>query len=140
MTSRRIFNLIGTWMAVRLKLLMSVSIVAGPGASATIPPVGPLTGSAAPIIEYAGRCCLPALDDEPPSGIIAGELSSLHPPALGVRHARAVFTLLSFRKGGGAVIQLSFNECCRRYARSNGGRYARAIRGMGHAAIGRWTG
>lgn len=52
-----------------------------------------------------------------------------HPPALDVRHARAIFTLLSFRREGG-LIRFSFNEFCRRYARSNGGRYARAIRGI----------
>jgi len=52
-----------------------------------------------------------------------------HPPALDVRHARALFTLLSFRKRGEdtPVINFSFNEFCRKYARSNGGRYARAI-------------
>ncbi len=55
---------------------------------------------------------------------------SIHPPALDVRHARAIFTLLSFRKNGEntQLIRLSFNEFCRRYANSNGGRYARAIK------------
>jgi len=53
-----------------------------------------------------------------------------HPPALDVRHARAIFTLLTFRKRGGEespVISFSFNEFCRKYAHTNGGRYARAI-------------
>lgn len=51
------------------------------------------------------------------------------PPALDVRHARAIFCLLSFRDpySGSRLIRFSFNEFCRRYARSNGGRYARAI-------------
>lgn len=51
------------------------------------------------------------------------------PPALDVRHARAIFCLLSFRDpfSGSRLISFSFNEFCRRYARSNGGRYARAI-------------
>ena len=55
-----------------------------------------------------------------------------HPPALDVRHARAVFTLLSFRKLGENTpfIRFSFREFCRRYANSNGGRYARAIKGI----------
>jgi len=53
-----------------------------------------------------------------------------HPPALDVRHARAIFTLLSFRQQGegSPVISFSFNEFCRRYASSNGGRYARSIK------------
>ena len=52
-----------------------------------------------------------------------------HPPALDVRHARAVFSLLSFRKQGEKtqLIRFSFYEFCRQYANSNGGRYARAI-------------
>lgn len=52
-----------------------------------------------------------------------------HPPALDVRHARAVFSLLSFRKAGEKtqLIRFSFYEFCRQYANSNGGRYARAI-------------
>lgn len=56
----------------------------------------------------------------------------LHPPALDVRHARALFALLSFRKRGEdtPVIRFSFNEFCRKYAHSNGGRYARAITGI----------
>jgi hypothetical protein len=56
----------------------------------------------------------------------------LHPPALDVRHARAIFTLLSFRKAGENTpfIRFSFREFCRRYANSNGGRYARAIKGI----------
>jgi hypothetical protein len=55
-----------------------------------------------------------------------------HPPALDVRHARAIFTLLSFRKRGEdtQIIRFSFYEFCRRYANSNGGRYARAIKGI----------
>ena len=37
---------------------------------------------------------------------------------------------MSFRKNGEntQLIRLSFNEFCRRYANSNGGRYARAIK------------
>ena len=56
--------------------------------------------------------------------------SDAHPPALDVRHARAIFTLLSFRKRGedSQLIKFSFYEFCRRYANSNGGRYARAIK------------
>ncbi len=56
----------------------------------------------------------------------------LHPPALDVRHARALFALLSFRKRGedSPMISFSFNELCRKYAHSNGGRYARAITGI----------
>jgi hypothetical protein len=52
-----------------------------------------------------------------------------HPPALDVRHARAIFSLLSFRDPyeDSRLIRFSFNELCRRYANSNGGRYARAI-------------
>ena len=55
------------------------------------------------------------------------ETSSL--PALDVRHARAIFCLLSFRNpySPDRLIRFSFNEFCRRYASSNGGRYARAI-------------
>ena len=51
------------------------------------------------------------------------------PPALDVRHARAIFCLLSFRDpfDGTRLIRFSFNEFCRRYACSNGGRYAQAI-------------
>jgi hypothetical protein len=54
----------------------------------------------------------------------------LHPPALDVRHARAIFSLLSFRTeyDDTRLIRFSFNEFCRKYAQSNGGRYARAIR------------
>jgi hypothetical protein len=49
--------------------------------------------------------------------------------ALDVRHARAVFSLLSFRDPfeDSRLIRFSFNEFCRRYADSNGGRYSRAI-------------
>jgi len=51
-------------------------------------------------------------------------------PALDVRHARAIFSLLSFRDPyeETRLIRFSFNELCRRYAQSNGGRYSRAIR------------
>jgi hypothetical protein len=51
------------------------------------------------------------------------------PPALDVRHARAIFSFLSFRNplDKTPTIRFSFNEFCRRYARTNGGRYARAI-------------
>jgi len=53
----------------------------------------------------------------------------LHPPALDVRHARAIFALLSFRnpQEDTPFIRFSFNEFCRKYAHTNGGRYARAI-------------
>ena len=52
------------------------------------------------------------------------------PPALDVRHARAIFSLLSFRTeyDDTRLIRFSFNEFCQKYAQSNGGRYARAIR------------
>ena len=52
-----------------------------------------------------------------------------NPPALDVRHARAVFSLLSFRKPHDEtrLIRFSFNEFCKRYANSNGGRYSREI-------------
>jgi hypothetical protein len=55
-----------------------------------------------------------------------------HPPALDVRHARAIFALLSFRDpfDNTRLIRFSFNEFCRRYARANGGRYAREIKGI----------
>lgn len=56
---------------------------------------------------------------------------NLHPPALDVRHGRAIFSLLSFRSpyedDGTRLIRFSFNDFCRRYARSNGGRYSRDI-------------
>ena len=54
----------------------------------------------------------------------------LSPPALDVRHARAIFSLLSFRDSydDTRLIRFSFNEFCRCYARTNGGRYARAIK------------
>lgn len=54
---------------------------------------------------------------------------NISPPALDVRHARAIFALLSFRSpfDESRLIRFSFNEFCRRYARSNGGRYSRAI-------------
>jgi hypothetical protein len=53
-------------------------------------------------------------------------------PALDVRHARAIFALLSFRNpfAESRLIRFSFNEFCQRYARTNGGRYARAISGI----------
>jgi hypothetical protein len=56
----------------------------------------------------------------------------LSPAALDVRHARAIFSLLSFRDPfeDTRLIRFSFNEFCRRYANSNGGRYARAIAGI----------
>ena len=56
--------------------------------------------------------------------------SEIYPPALDVRHARAIFSLLSFRDPYEEthLIRFSFNELCRRYAQSNGGRYARAIK------------
>jgi hypothetical protein len=52
------------------------------------------------------------------------------PPALDVRHGRAIFTLISFLDPyqEGRLIKFSFNEFCRRYATTNGGRYARAIK------------
>lgn len=55
---------------------------------------------------------------------------SIHPPALDVRHARAIFSLLSFRDpyDDTRLIRFSFNEFCRCYARTNGGRYARSIK------------
>ena len=56
---------------------------------------------------------------------------NLNPPALDVRHARAIFTLLSFREpypqNPTRLILFSLNDFCRRYARSNGGRYSRDI-------------
>jgi hypothetical protein len=54
----------------------------------------------------------------------------VHPPALDVRHARAIFSLLSFRDPfeDTRLIRFSFNEFCRCYARTNGGRYSRAIK------------
>ena len=59
---------------------------------------------------------------------------NLHPPALDVRHARAIFTLLSFRdsihEDRTRLIRFSMNEFCRRYADSQGGRYSRAIAGI----------
>jgi hypothetical protein len=53
-----------------------------------------------------------------------------HPPALDVRHARAIFSLLSFRDeyDDTRLIRFSFNEFCCKYAQTNGGRYARAIK------------
>ena len=56
--------------------------------------------------------------------------AEVHPPALDVRHARAIFSLLSFRDEyyDTRLIRFSFNEFCRCYARTNGGRYSRAIK------------
>src|SRR5271157_395958 len=56
----------------------------------------------------------------------------LSPPALDVRHARAIFSLLSFRDPyeDTRLIRFSFNEFCRCYAHTNGGRYARAIKNI----------
>ena len=50
-------------------------------------------------------------------------------PALDMRHGRACFTLLSFRDRikNGREICFSMNEFCRRYASSQGGRYASDI-------------
>ena len=50
-------------------------------------------------------------------------------PALDMRHGRACFTLLSFRDRlqNGREIFFSMNEFCRRYASSQGGRYASDI-------------
>jgi hypothetical protein len=60
--------------------------------------------------------------------------ANLHPPALDVRHARAIFTMLSFRDpicdDSTRIIRFSMNEFCRRYADSQGGRYSRAIAGI----------
>jgi hypothetical protein len=56
----------------------------------------------------------------------------LRPPALDVRHARAIFSILSFRNeppnDGTKHICFSLNDLCRRYANSNGGRYSRDIK------------
>jgi hypothetical protein len=56
--------------------------------------------------------------------------NDIHPPALDVRHARAIFSLLSFRDPfeETRLIRFSFNELCLKYAETNGGRYARAIK------------
>ena len=48
-------------------------------------------------------------------------------PALDMRHARACFTLLSFRDQPGLKVHFSMNDFCRRYASSQGGRYSRDI-------------
>lgn len=50
-------------------------------------------------------------------------------PALDVRHARLCFSILSFRNvfADTPTFNFSFNELCRRYAGSNGGRYSRDI-------------
>src|SRR5581483_3647062 len=55
------------------------------------------------------------------------------PPALDMRHARSVFTLLSFldpEKPPTQLINFPFNEFCRRYANSSGGRYMRDIKNI----------
>lgn len=51
-------------------------------------------------------------------------------PALDMRHGRACFTMLSFRTSldDGDTIRFSINEFCHRYAASQGGKYARAVR------------
>ena len=56
--------------------------------------------------------------------------STRKPPALDIRHGRAVFTLLSFRKPGtlDRSVRFSMNEFCKRYAHANGGKYSRYIR------------
>ena len=60
--------------------------------------------------------------------------ANFFPPALDVRHARAIFTLLSFRdeddEAGTRQIRFAFNEFCRRYASSSGGRYMRDIKNL----------
>lgn len=59
--------------------------------------------------------------------------ANFYPPALDVRHARAIFTLLSFRdpeKPPTQLITFPFNEFCRRYANSSGGRYMRDIKNI----------
>ena len=50
-------------------------------------------------------------------------------PALDMRHARACFALLSFRDRleDGRTIHFSMNEFCKRYAHSQGGRFARDV-------------
>ncbi len=58
-----------------------------------------------------------------------------HPPALDVRHARIIFSLLYFRRQhdhSSRLVKFSFNELCIRYANSNGGRYARDIKKLLH--------
>jgi len=56
-----------------------------------------------------------------------------HPPALDVRHARLLFSLLSCRQNSDdntQLVRFSFNQICQLYANSNGGRYSRAIRSL----------
>lgn len=50
-------------------------------------------------------------------------------PALDMRHARACFALLTFRDRlhDGRTIHFSMNEFCKRYAKSQGGRFARDV-------------
>lgn len=52
------------------------------------------------------------------------------PPALDVRHARALFALLSLRKpfDSSGKVTFSMSEFCHRYARSYGGKYAKELR------------
>ena len=51
-----------------------------------------------------------------------------------MRHARAIFTLLSFRDDENypdtREIRFPMNEFCRRYAKSTGGRYMRDIKNI----------
>lgn len=51
-------------------------------------------------------------------------------PALDIRHGRACFTLLSFRKlpFGNQLVRFSMNEFCKRYSGTNSGVYSRHIR------------
>lgn len=60
---------------------------------------------------------------------IAHPTSGKESPALDMRHARACFTLLSFRDRlkDGRTIHFSMSEFCHRYAKSRGGRYARDV-------------
>ena len=56
--------------------------------------------------------------------------SAKKPPSLDVRHARALFALLSFRKpfDPSGKVEFSMSEFCRRYGHSYGGRYAKDLR------------
>ena len=56
----------------------------------------------------------------------------LKPAALDIRHARAVFAILTFRDLFKSTPSFSFsmNELCKRYANSNGGRYSREIKAI----------
>jgi head-tail adaptor len=55
-----------------------------------------------------------------------------HPPALDVRHARALFALLSFRSpfDRAAIVRFSMRQFCQRYAASYGGAQARRLRAL----------